>query len=223
MKVLLIEDDEELLASIKKGLERVGYAVDIANGGETGLASAQSGTHDIIVLDWMLPDTSGETICKDLRMQHIATPILFLTALASTTYRVAGLDAGADDYLTKPFAFDELLARLRALSRRMTHIAPTTLTVRDLLLDRNRRLAIRGGIEIGLSSKEFALLELFMHHPGFVYSREALLQRVWSEEADVLPSTVETYISYLRAKIDKPFTHKPKLIYTVWGQGYTIK
>jgi two-component system OmpR family response regulator len=223
MRVLLVEDDEELRISVKKGLEHAGYAVDGASDGESGLAAAQSGTYDIIVLDWMLPDYSGEHICKELRRQGVATPVLLLTALADVKHRVAGLDAGADDYLSKPFAFDELLARLRALGRRTTAVTPSVLSVRDLALDTNRRMATRSGTEIALSGKEFALLELFMRHPGFVYSRDALLERVWNEEANTLPSTVETYISYLRAKIDKPFAHQPKLIHTVWGQGYTIK
>jgi two-component system, OmpR family, response regulator len=223
MRVLLVEDDEELLASVKKGLERPGYAVDGASDGESGLAAAQSDTYDIIILDWMLPDYSGEHICKELRRQRVATPILLLTALADVKHRVAGLDAGADDYLSKPFAFDELLARLRALGRRAPIIAPSILSVRDLTLDTNRRIAVRSDMEIVLSGKEFALLELFMRHPGFIYSRDTLVERVWNEEADTLSSTVETYISYLRAKIDKPFSHRPKLIHTVWGQGYTIK
>jgi two-component system, OmpR family, response regulator len=222
MRILLTEDDEEIALSIKKGLELDSYAVDVVYDGETSLTYALSGDYDTAILDRMLPIMDGIEVCQRLRDQHSSLPILMLTARGELDDRVEGLDAGADDYLVKPFAFAELLARVRALTRRPPHATMPILSVGELRLDTARRRAYRAEVEINLSAREFALLECLMRQPGRVYTRDELTRRAWNDEANVLPSNVETYISYLRAKIDKPFEGSA-LIHTIWGQGYKIE
>jgi DNA-binding response OmpR family regulator len=177
----------------------------------------------VIILDWMLPGMSGQKIAKELRKAGNSTPILMLTAKTTINSRVQGLDSGADDYLGKPFAFKELLARIRALSRRGQKPVQTDLLVGDLTLDPTNYQVKRAGQEIHLSKQEFALLEFLMRHPGQVFSKEDLLEKVWSFDSDILPNTVQVYIGYLRNKIDKPFPKLPALIQTVRGFGYKIE
>jgi DNA-binding response OmpR family regulator len=206
---------------IKRGLEEEGMEVEAAYDGETGLQAAQSGKHDIIILDIMLPGRDGFEVARELRATGVNTPILMLTAHDATEMKVKGLDSGADDYLTKPFAFAELLARIRALQRRARTEDATKLQVGDLMLDLISRHAIRGGKEVQLTGKEFALLEFFMRHPDEILSRELLSEKVWEETFDTLTNVIDVYINYLRNKIDRQF--EPKLIQTVRGVGYMLK
>lgn len=223
MRILIIEDDRKIAAAIKKGLEKESYAVDVASEGERGLSLALSANYDLIILDRMLPGVDGVRICKLLRRDNIKTPILILTVKDRISDRVEGLDAGADDYLTKPFAFTELLARVRALLRRPGPLAENILQVGDLTLDRVKFVVKRGGREIKLSSKEFALLEYLMNHPGHILTKDNIIFHVWDYDAEILPNTVEVYIGYLRNKVDKAFVKQPPLIKTVRGFGYKIE
>jgi two-component system, OmpR family, response regulator len=222
MRILVVEDDHKIAGAIKRGLEQENYAVDVAYDSDDGLEQATSSEHDLIILDRMLPGLlDGVDICRDLRAKSIHAPILMLTAKDQVGDRVAGLDAGADDYLVKPFAFEELLARLRALLRRPQDTLESVLRLDDLTMDLNALEVRRAGTLVQLSSKEFALLEYLMRNPGRVLSKDNLISHVWDFDADILPNTVEVFIGYLRAKIDKPF-RGPALIRTVRGFGYKL-
>jgi two-component system, OmpR family, response regulator len=223
MKILVVEDEHKIANSIKKGLLQEAYVVDVAYDGESGFDLAATEDYDVIVLDLMLPKISGMEICRRLRQEEkVQTPILILTAKGQLEDRVAGLNAGADDYLVKPFAFAELLARIRALSRRpKNHLSPI-LQAGDLTLDTNGFLVKRAGKEIKLSKKEYTLLKYLLSQKGKIVSKQQIIDHVWDYEANILPNTVEVYIGYLRKKIDKTFAKKPKLIKTVRGFGYKI-
>lgn len=221
MKILLVEDEHKIAQSIKKGLEQEKYAVELAFSGDEGLDLVLADDFDLIILDRMLPGIDGLEICKKVREKGIHTPILMLTAKDQIEDKVEGLDAGADDYLTKPFAFEEFLARIRALKRRPADNVGTTLKLVDLELDTNSFEVKRGGAKIKLSSREFALLEYLLRNPNKILTKDQLINHVWSYEADILPNTVEVYVGYLRNKIDKPFSG-PSLIHTVRGFGYMI-
>jgi two-component system OmpR family response regulator len=221
MRVLLIEDDADTAAYVTKGLEEEGHTVDHAADGQTGIAQALDDDYDVAIVDRMLPGLEGLALVKTLRAAGRRVPILFLTALGGVDDRVDGLEAGGDDYLVKPFAFSELLARLNALKRR-PHLKgeETRLKVADLALDLITRRVFRGSTEIDLQPREFRLLEVLMRNRGRVVTRTMLLERVWSFHFDPKTSVVETHISRLRAKIDKPFA--TELIHTVRGSGYSL-
>ena len=222
MRVLVVEDEHKIANSIKKGLEQESYAVDVAFTGDDGYGLASTEDYDLIILDVLLPGINGTEIAKKLRDQQIHTPILMLTAKGQLEDKVTGLDAGADDYLTKPFAFEELLARIRALTRRPKNSLGLILSVGDLTLNTATYQAKRDNKTIQLSSKEYALLEYLMRHPNQTLTKEQIINHVWDYDADVLPNTVEVYIGYLRNKIDKPLPEKTALIQTVRGFGYKV-
>lgn len=222
MRILVIEDEHKIANAIKRGLEQEKFAVDVAYDGDDGLASAQGDDYDLIVLDRMLPgNVDGIEIARTLRQEKRHMPIIMLTAKDQIKDRVSGLDAGADDYLIKPFSFEELLARIRALLRRPNSTLSNVLKVGDLSLDTVSYEVKRAGKSISLSSKEFSLLEYLMRNPGRVLSKANIIAHVWDFDADVLPNTVEAYIGYLRTKIDRPFDG-PELLQTVRGFGYKI-
>lgn len=223
MKVLVVEDEHRIAHYIKKGLEQNTIIVDAVYDGEAGFDMASSEKYDVIVLDIMLPKMDGVMVCKNLRKDGVQTPILLLTAKGLTDDKVTGLDAGADDYLVKPFAFSELLARLKALSRRPERMLSSVLTVDDLTVNTTNYEVRRGKKRISLSKKEFALLEFLVRHKGKVLNRDQILEQVWSYESDVLPNTVQVYMGYLRNKIDKPFPKSRQLIHTVRGFGYKLE
>ena len=206
---------------LKRGLEEEGYAVDVASTGEDGLWMAVENPNDVIVLDVRLPDMDGFEVCRRLRERGQWAPVIMLTARDGVADRVRGLDAGADDYLTKPFSFSELAARTRALLRRGARERPAQLTVGDLTLDPATRAARRGEVAIELSAKEFALLECFMRHPGEVLSRTRLIEHVWDFAYDSGSNIVDVYVRYLREKIDRPFGQRS--LETVRGSGYRLR
>ncbi len=220
MRVLVVEDDSNLNRIIVRGLTEEGYAVDTAENGLDGQHLAELNPYDVIVLDWMLPGKSGLEICTELRRQAIAIPVLMLTARNAVSDRVIGLDSGADDYLTKPFAFDELLARLRALLRRQSSGRTNLLQVADLTLDVATRQVQRVGQTIELTTKEFSLLEYFMRHPGIVLSKQVIEEHAWNNEFSSDSNLIEVYIRRLRRKLDDPFEHK--LFETIKGAGYRL-
>lgn len=222
MRVLVIEDEHKIANSIKRGLEQEGYAVDVSYDGAEGYDLASSEEHDILVLDLMLPGMDGVTICKKLRDEKNHIPILMLTAKGSLNDKVEGLNSGADDYLVKPFAFEELLARIKALSRRPHTGGTTLLTIDNLKLDTVSYSVKRGDSLISLSKKEFALLEYLLRNKGKIVTKDQTIAHVWNYDADILPNTVEVYIGYLRNKIDKAFPKDKSLIHTVRGFGYKI-
>lgn len=222
MRILVVEDEHKIASSIKKGLEQESFAVDLAFSGIDGFDLAVGEEYDLIILDLMLPQMNGVEVCKKLREQGIHTPILMLTAKGQIEDKVNGLNAGADDYLTKPFAFEELLARIRAIIRRPKEVNSNILGYEDLSLNTLSYEVKRGETPIKLSSKEYALLEFLLRHVGQVMTKEKIIAHVWNYDADVLPNTIEVYIGYLRSKIDKPFKNKPSLIQTVRGFGYKI-
>jgi two-component system, OmpR family, response regulator len=223
MRILVIEDEPKIAAAIKRGLELKGYAVDTVHDADSGLSSACDPDYDAIVLDRMLPGSiDGVEICQKLRADGISTPILMLTARGTLGDKVDGLNSGADDYLVKPFSFDELTARVRALLRRPPLQVGTILQVGDLTLDPTNFEVRRGKTEIKLSQKEFSLLEYFMHHPDQVITKEMIINHVWDQSADILPNTIEVYIGYLRNKIDRPFHSSEPLIQTLRGFGYKL-
>jgi len=222
MKILVIEDEHKIANSIKKGLEQETYAVDVAYDGTKGFDLASIEEYDAIILDIMLPGMNGIEICKQLRKENIHTPILILTAKGQIEDKVEGLNAQADDYLVKPFAFAELLARIRALTRRPKTGLNTTLKVEDLTLNTITYEVKRQDKSINLSKKEFSLLEYLMRHPNIILTKDQIINNVWDYEADILPNTVEVYIGYLRNKVDKPFKNKPALIHTIRGFGYKL-
>jgi len=222
MRILIVEDEHKIANSIKKGLEQESYAADVAYDGDEGLASAMAENYDAIILDRMLPGSvDGMGICRELRQTQKHTPILMLTAKDQIRDRVEGLNAGADDYLVKPFSFEELLARIRALLRRPQATAGPILQVADLILNPATYEVKRAGKLIRLSQKEFALLEYLMRNTGQVLSKDNIISHVWDFDADVLPNTVEVYIGYLRNKIDRPFK-SVTLIHTLRGFGYKL-
>jgi DNA-binding response OmpR family regulator len=222
MRILIVEDEHKIANSIKQGFEQESYAVDVAYTGTEGYDLASTEEYDVILLDLLLPGIDGVTICKRLRAEGIHTPILMLTAKGQISDKVEGLNSGADDYLTKPFAFEELLARVRALIRRPKQTTGNILKVEDITLDISDFELKRGGIPIRLSSREFSLIEYLMRHPNKTLTKDQIIGHVWNYDADVLPNTVEVYIGYLRNKIDKPFSKKPALIHTIRGFGYKI-
>lgn len=222
MRVLIVEDEHKIARALKKALEQETYAVDVAYDGDEGYAMATTEPYDIAIIDRMLPgDYDGIGIVKAMRDAKVHTPVLFLSALGSVSERTAGLDAGADDYLVKPFALEELLARVRALLRRPTEQQSAVLKSGDLSLDTITYSVERAGVTIQLTSKEFALLEFMLRNPGRPLSKEVIISHVWDYDADILPNTVEVYIKYLRNKIDAPF--KTPLIQTVRGFGYKLE
>ena len=222
MRVLIVEDEHKIARALKKALEQETYAVDVAFDGDEGFAMATTEPYDIAIIDRMLPgDYDGLGIVKGMREAKVHTPVLFLSALGSISERTAGLDAGADDYLVKPFALEELLARIRALLRRPTEQQSAVLTAGDLTLDTVTYSVERAGKSVQLTSKEFALLEYMLRNPGRPLSKEVIISHVWDYDADILPNTVEVYIKYLRNKIDSPF--KKPLIHTVRGFGYKLE
>jgi DNA-binding response OmpR family regulator len=222
MRILIIEDDHKIAQSIKQGLEQEMYAVDVAFDGTVGYDLAMGEEYDLILLDLMLPGKDGVQICTELRTEGNHTPVLMLTAKGQISDRVEGLNSGADDYLTKPFAFEELLARIRALIRRPKDMMQTVLTVEDLTLNTLTYEVRRGNVLIAFSHKEFSLLEYLMRHPHTVITKDKIISHVWDYEANVLPNTVEVYMGYLRNKIDRAFPTLPALIHTVRGFGYKI-
>lgn len=220
MRILVVEDEKKVASFIKKGLEEEGYAVDIAPNGEEGLAMSLAQVHDLIILDIRLPKLDGLQVLKALRQEKVMTAVLLLTVRATIEDKVLGLDAGADDYLTKPFAFQELLARVRALLRRRAAADPTVLQVADLRLDPARRTVSRGAERIDLSPREFALLDYLMRHPGRVLTRTMIAEHVWDYDFDTSTNVIDVYINYLRKKIDTG--REPKLLHTVRGVGYVL-
>ncbi len=222
MKILLVEDDAETADYVARGLQEAGHVVDRAGDGQEGLFLATGGGHDVLVVDRMLPKLDGLSLVRALRAAGIATPALFLTAKSGVGDRVEGLEAGGDDYLTKPFAFAELLARINALARRPAlQQEPTVLRVGDLEMDMLKRTVTRGGKRIELQPREFRLLEYLMRRAGQVVTRTMLLEGVWDFHFDPKTSVVETHISRLRAKVDKGFERE--LIHTMRGAGYVIR
>ncbi|MCS7004165.1 MAG: response regulator transcription factor [Cytophagales bacterium] len=222
MKILYVEDDIQIITFIKKGLEENGYEVHIASDGLSGKKLALTNFYHLIILDINLPQINGFELCKIIRDENIKTPVMMLTALGSPEEIVQGLDSGADDYIVKPFRFQELLARIRALLRRVNQVAEhTTLRFADLELDLSSKAVRRGGKNINLTAKEFLLLELFMKNPNRVFSRREIIENVWHLEFDPGTNIVDVYVNYLRNKIDRGFSEK--LIYTVTGMGYIMK
>lgn len=221
MRVLLVEDAVRLVRMLTRGLEAEGYAVDVAVDGPEAVWQATECSYDAIVLDVMLPGFDGFEVCRRLRAAERWAPVLMLTARHDVSDRIRGLDAGADDYLTKPFSFSELTARLRALIRRGEPARPAVLLVGDLRLDPANRQAWRGDNEIALTTKEFALLELFMRHPGQVLSRTRIVEHVWDFTFEGLSNVVDQYVAYLRRKIDRPFDRDD--LETVRGAGYRLR
>jgi len=221
MRVLVVEDEVRLALLLKRGLEEEGYAVDTSGDGAEALWRATETQYDAIVLDIMLPSMDGLEVTRRLRAEGRWTPVLLLTARDAVDDRVVGLDAGADDYLVKPFSFAELAARVRALVRRGRVERPTVLEVDDLRLDPARRRAWRAEVELDLSPKEFALLELFLSHPGEVLTRTRILEHVWDFAYDPASNVVDQYVGYLRRKIDRPFGRDD--LETVRGAGYRLR
>lgn len=222
MRILVVEDEKKIAAAIASGLKMEKYAVDLEYDADSALGAASNETYDMMIIDRMLPGSmEGLELCRQIRARGVHTPILVLTARGQIRDKVEGLNAGADDYLVKPFAFDELLARVRALMRRPPQTAGSLLKVADLTLDTVNFEVKRAGQAIALSSKEYALLDYLMRHPGQILSKDKIIGHVWNFDADILPNTVEVYIGYLRNKIDKPFKGKP-LIHTMRGFGYKL-
>lgn len=222
MRILLVEDEHKIASAVKRGLELDSFAVDVEYDGEAGLAAALGEQYDLIILDRMLPGKEGVQVTRELRAQGHHEPILLLTAKDRVEDRVEGLNAGADDYLPKPFAYAELLARVRALLRRPQDVQSTVLSYDDLTLDTVAYDVRRAGQAVQLSRREFALLEYLLRNQGRIVSKDAIIGHVWNFDADILPNTVEVYIGYVRAKIDKPFAASQPLINTVRGYGYRL-
>jgi two-component system, OmpR family, copper resistance phosphate regulon response regulator CusR len=224
MKILLVEDEVKTLQLIKQGLEQHNIEVDVAYDGLMGLTLAQRNTYDLLITDIILPEINGLNLCKKLREEGYQAPILLLTALSTTTDIITGLDAGADDYLSKPFEFSELMARIRALTRRnkgMVASALNILKLADLELNQDTKQVKRAGKEILLTAKEFNLLELLMRHPGRVISKVELAEKIWDITFDTGTNVIEVYVNFLRKKVDKDFDKK--LIHTQIGMGYVMK
>lgn len=221
MRILVVEDEKKVAAFIKRGLEEEGYTVDVAYDGAEGVQLAESVSYDLLIMDVMLPKKDGLTVVKELRQSGRNTPVLMLTARDTTDDIVAGLDAGSDDYLTKPFAFAELSARVRALVRRSVMERGAELVFADLRMDPVSHQVWRGEREIGLTAKEYGLLELLMRNPNTVLSRNTIAEQVWEHTFDTFTNIIDVYVNYLRKKIDKGFDRR--LIHTVRGQGYVLR
>jgi len=221
MRILLVEDEIKLANAVKRALEFQKYTVDVANDGRLGLDLAIGEKYDLIILDLMLPHLTGIQICTAIRAEKISTPILILTAKGQIDDKITGLDSGADDYMVKPFSFEELFARIRSLVRRASNSNDNILTIDNLTLNTVSFKVTRGNTHINLSSKEFAILEYLLRYVGSVITKDQIVQSVWNYDTDILPSTIEVHIKHLRDKIDTPF--KTKLIHTVRGFGYEIK
>jgi DNA-binding response OmpR family regulator len=220
VRVLLVEDEAKLARLVARGLTERGDVVDLVGTGRDAIRAAVDGEYDVVLLDVRLPDVDGFEVCRHLRTERVWTPILMLTARTAVVDRIAGLDSGADDYLGKPFAFQELVARMRALARRGPVARPTVLTVGDLRLDPATRRVWRGEQEVELSTREFALLEAFMRRPEQVLTRDQLLDRAWGVTHDAGSNVVDVYVRYLREKIDRPFGVSS--VETVRGLGYRL-
>jgi DNA-binding response OmpR family regulator len=220
MRLLLVEDDKKAARLVGRGLQEEGFVVDVGHSGEVGGELARLNRYDVIVLDWLLPGRDGLSVCGEMRARGILTPILMLTARDSLADRVSGLNAGADDYLTKPFAFEELLARIRALLRRSDLTRPPVLAVEDLALDPATHRVTRHDVEIGLTPKEFAILEILMRHAGEVVTRSRIGAAVWEADPEDLTNLVDVHVSHLRRKIDGG--SRPPLIHTVRGRGFRL-
>ena len=221
MRILIVEDEPKLAQLVARALREEGHPADVAGNGKDALWMAQSAPYDAIVLDVMLPDLDGFEVLRRLRTREVWTPVLMLTARDAVADRVGGLDAGADDYRTKPFAFDELLARLRAVARRGVNERPTVLTAGDLRLDPAAHRAWRGETELDLSTREFALLELFLRHAGQALTRLQLLEGAWDMAFESRSNVVDVYVRYLREKVDRPFDRES--LETVRGVGYRLR
>ena len=221
MRVLIIEDENKIASFIKRGLKEEGYSVDIARDGEEGYFMASTQEYDLIILDLMLPKMDGLTVCRKLRQEKKTGPILILTVRDAVKDKVTGLDSGADDYLTKPFAFEELIARCRALLRKRDRQATTKLQISDLEVDLVAHRVSRGGREIFLTPKEYALLEYLMRNEGIVVTRTMISEHVWDVNFDTFTNIIDVYISHLRNKID--VGHDKPLIHTFRGKGYLLK
>ena len=222
MRILVVEDEHKIAQALKRALEQEHYAVDVSYDGTDGYAMATTEPYDAMVIDRMIPgDYDGIGIVKAAREQGIHTPVLLLTAMSRVEDKTTGLDSGADDYLTKPFAIEELLARVRALLRRPSRQQPNLLTIANLELDTVNKRVTRAGQDITLTAKEFSLLEYLLRNKHRPVNKDMIIQHVWDYDADILPNTVEVYIKYLRAKIDKPFD-KP-LLHTLRGFGYKLE
>ncbi|MFH1283355.1 MAG: response regulator transcription factor [bacterium] len=221
MRILVVEDEKKIASFIQRGLKEHHYAVDIAYNGERASELIDLNSYDLMLLDLMLPDKDGVAFCKEIRNKKINIPILMLTARDAVKDKVLGLNAGADDYLTKPFAFEELLARIRSLLRRKEDEKGTVIKVHDLELDRLTHGVMRGGKKIELTSKEYSLLEYLMIHKNQVVTRTMVSEHVWNEDFDTFTNVIDVYITHLRNKIDKGF--EKALIHTVRGSGYVIK
>jgi two-component system, OmpR family, response regulator len=221
MRALVVEDESKMAALLRRGLQEEGYAVDVAATGEDGAWLGNENDYDVILMDAMLPDIDGFEVCRRLRAAGRWSPVLMLTARDGVQDRVAGLDAGADDYLTKPFSFDELFARIRALLRRGPSERPTILAAGDLELDPAKRRVTRGTAAIDLTPKEFAMLELFLRHPGQALTRTRILEHVWDFAYEGDSNVVDVYVRYLREKVDRPFGRRS--IETVRGVGYRLR
>jgi DNA-binding response OmpR family regulator len=220
MRILLVEDDRKAARLLSKGLHEEGFVVDVAHSAEEADDTLDVTGYDAVILDWLLPGKDGITVCRELRARGVTTPVLMLTARDALDDRVRGLNTGADDYLTKPFAFAELLARLHALLRRSDLSRPVVLTVGDLTLDPLSHRVTRSGLPLSLTPKEYALLELLMRHAGEVVTRSRLGEGAWEDEHDSLTNLVDVHVSHLRRKIDRDGA--PALIHTVRGRGYRI-
>ena len=223
MKILIIEDEVKTIQSIKQGLEEHQWEVDVAYDGTMGFELATRSAYALIISDIILPGMNGLVLCRKLREANVSVPILMLTALGTTDDKIVGLDAGADDYLVKPFEFRELMARVRALTRRNTGVSQTAnlLKLADLELDPDAKKVVRAGKEIALTAKEFQLLEYFLRHQGRVISKVELAERLWDLTFDTGTNIIEVYINFLRKKVDKDF--EPKLLHTQIGMGYVLK
>jgi len=221
VSLLVIEDERKIREFLRTGLQEEGYSVEVAADGEEGLELASGNGYDLIILDLLLPRRDGVEVCRALRAQGIATPVLMLTARDTIPDRVAGLDVGADDYLTKPFALEELLARIRALLRREPVVRPTVLQVADLSLDPATHAVTRGDRTVDLTTREYQVLYLFMRHPGQILTRRVIEERVWGYDTTVESNVVDAYIRLLRRKIDHG--QSAKLLHTVRGTGYVLR
>ncbi len=221
MRILVVEDEAKVASFIRRALEEESYAVDVCADGARGLDLARAGCYDLVILDLMLPGIPGLEVLKALRKEQVAAPVLILTARSELDQKVKGLDAGADDYLTKPFAIEELLARVRVLLRRGSGEAAGVLQVDDLVLDPATREVTRGGKRIELTAKEYALLEYLMRNAGRVLTRPMIAEHVWNQDFDTFTNVIDVYVNYLRNKIDRG--QERKLLQTVRGSGYTLK
>jgi len=222
MKILIVEDEHRIATTLKKGLELEHYTVDLAFDGQEGFDLASSEDYDLLILDLMLPKKDGLSLCADLRKEGNHVPILILTAKSQTEDKILGLDTGADDYLAKPFSFDELLARVKALLRRPHQVVSHIIKYSDLTLNANTYQVERQGYHISLTNKEYLLLKYLVSHPEQILTKDHLITHVWDYSSNILPNTVEAFIKKLRQKVDKPFKDSPPLIRTVRGFGYKL-